>query len=206
MANKSIQNRRSQEEQQEKFKQSFKHMRNLDIAAICAAGIAVLCFFFDFAQVYNSNSGVEVNVSGFSFLIAALTGNFESASTIYGDIAVPFYYYAEDLSLILGAFSLMAMIVALALIALQIWAIVKPHKRLNILSIIVSIALVILLFACFAVGIAMNESKIISVYCSGNTACSIRSYAVIAAVVAVIIVVAEIYNAVRYSDVKDMHR
>lgn len=181
-------------------------MRYLDIAATCAAVVAVLCFFFDFAQVYNSSSGVEVNVSGFSFAIAALTGKFDSASAIYGDISVPFYYYAEDMSLILGVFALIALIAAVAVIAMQTWAIIKPHKRLNILSIIVSVALAILLIACFVVGLAMNDSNIISVYCSGNTACSIRSYAIVAAVVAVILAAAEICIAVKHSDLKAMQQ
>ncbi len=204
MANKVMKIKRQQEERQRRLKQRAKRLRYLDIAAACAALVAVLCFFFDFAQVYNSNSGVEVNVSGFSFAIAALTGKFDSASVIYGDISVPFYYYAEDMSVILGALALMALIATVAVIALQAWAIIKPHKRLHILSIIVSVALAVLLIACFVVGLAMNDSNIISVYCSGNTACSIRSYAIVAAVVAVILAAAEICIAVKHSDVKTM--
>ena len=206
MANRSDKQRRLEEARRKQLQLDLHALRPLDIAAIAAGVALLLCFFFDWAQVYNTDYGVEVHVSGFSFALAALTGGYSSTAAAYGDIAVPFYYYAESYCAALGALSLTAVIVSLLCIALPVVRLATGSRRLYAADIALPAAALGLLVACFAVGIAMNGSQILPVYCSGNPACSIRSDAAIGAIVAAAATAISIVSAVRCARICRAHR
>lgn len=202
MANKTEKRRRYEEARRKQQQRELRALRPFDIAALAAAAVLLLCFFFDWAQVYNSSAGVEVRVSGFSFAIAALTGSFNSAAAVYGNLAVPFYYYAQSYSIALGVLSLAGALAAVASVALPIVRLATGTRRLLWVDIALAAVAAGLLIACFAVGLAMNGSNILSIYCSGNPACSIQSYAMIAAIVAVGLLVLQICAALRARSIK----
>ena len=63
--------------------------------AIILSLTLILCYFLNWVYVYNTDYGIEVKASGFSFIIATLSGKFYSTDKIYGDLAIPFYYNYE---------------------------------------------------------------------------------------------------------------
>ena len=146
--------------------------------------LLLLLLFVNFADVYNTTEGVgvEVKVSGWSFIMSALTGQYESPNAIYGDLAMPFYYDAAQWCETVATFALLSLVVILFNIAVQIIAVVKKMYVLNVASAILSVVTAVLLIVCFAEGLAMKDGTILSRYCSGNPACSIRSYAIVPAI------------------------
>ena len=206
MANKSDKQRRLEEARRKQLEKDLRALRPLDIAVIAAGVALLLCFFFDWAQVYNTDYGVEVHVSGFSFALAALTGGYSSTAPVYGDISVPFYYYAQDYCDALGALTLTAAIVCVLAIALPVVRLATGNRSLYALDIALPAAALALLCACFAVGVAMNGSQILPVYCSGNPACSIQSYALIGAIVAAAATAIAVFSAVRCARIRRAHR
>lgn len=202
MANKKDRQLRYEEARRKQEQKQLRALRPFDIAALVAAAAVLLCFFFDFAQIYNTDAGVEVHVSGFSFALAAATGGFSSTSSVYGDIAVPFYYYAQSYSIVLGALALAAVAASLLALALPVVRLATGSRRWYALDAAAAALAAGLVVACFAVGVAMNASDILPIYCSGNPACSIRSYAVIGALVAAAALAIEIVSAVRCAAVK----
>ena len=205
MANRSDKQRRYEEVRRKQLQKELRALRPLDIAAIAVAAALLLCFFFDWAQVYNTDYGVEVHVCGFSFAAAALTGGFSSTAAVYGDIAVPFYYYAQSYTTAMGALSLAAVAVGLACVALPAVRLATGNRRCYGADIACAAAAAALLIACYAVGLAMNGSDILPVYCSGNPACSVQSYALIGAITALALLAIEIGAAVRSGRIRRAH-
>ena len=151
--------------------------------ALCAA--CLLCFFFNFAEVYNTAVGTEVKVSGWSFFSAAISGNFSSTGASYGDIAVPFYYYAKSYTTIVGTLSVVCVFLLILTLLVNIAVLATRSHSLTFLSLILSILSAILLLASYIVALLMKNAQILTIYCSNNPACSIRSYAIIPCLLAV---------------------
>lgn len=137
-------------------------------------------------------------MSGFNTFFAALTGKYSSAEKIYGDMAVPFYYYAKSYCETLGFLTVAAVSVMILTIILLIISVIKKTYRLNLIVCISFVAETVLLIVCFSVALSMNGSRILHGYCNDNPACSIRSYAIIPAVIALIGAIVSAIPAVRY--------
>ena len=164
-------------------------------AAILA--VAVLCYFFNWVYVYNSASGIEVKVSGFSFIAATLSGNYSSTDKIYGDMAVPFYYYAKQSCLNVGGVTLAAGILNVVSIAVLIAVIITKLHSLSYVSVISSLASFVLLIVAFVFALGMKNDDILSVYCGGNPKCSIESLAIIPALVTAAALVVQCFAALK---------
>lgn len=165
-------------------------------AAVCV--VAIICYFFNWVYVYNSDYGIEVKASGFSFLASVLTGNYTGTGGIYGDIAVPFYYYAANACEVLGALTIIAAILGLLALAILIVVRITKIHEVSFVSIILSVASTIVLFCAFIVALGMNDGKILPVYCSGNPKCSICSLAIVPAIVMAVSVVLQVIAIVKF--------
>lgn len=172
------------------FRAASKKLTIFPIVALCCTAIIACLFVLDWANIYNTTiAGKEVSVSGFNCLWACLTGNYSSADAAYGDMAVPFYYYAKGYCENLGVLTLIAAILLILSAISQIVASFTKKPIVNVVSLALNLLLAVVLIVCFIVALRMNDSQILPKYCSGNPACSIKSYVVIPAVFALINVV-----------------
>ena len=139
----------------------------------------------NFAEVYNSqlDSPVEVAVSGWSFFVAGLTGDYTSPANVYGDLSMPFYYYAAEWCETLGIVSILAVLIVVLFAVVQLVTILKKTHSLNIAAAVLGLVASVLLIVCYAEGLAMKNGEILSTYCSGNPNCSIKSYAIVSAII-----------------------
>ena len=186
------------------FRASVTKLGPYPIIALCLLCVALLLMFTAFAEVYNTDiNGPEVKVSGFSFAVAGVTRDFSSVSSVYGDMAVPFYYYAESYTVNLATAALVACIALIAAIVMQILARVKG-AQLNIAAAAVSILAAVLFFVCLGIANSMTGSDILPYYCSSNPACSIRSYAVFPAILALLTAGFNIFAFVKYLQAKKL--
>lgn len=193
-----------QQRKEKDFKAATAKLNPCPIIALCLLCVALLLMFTAFAEVYNTDiNGPEVKVSGFSFAVAGVTRDFSSASSVYGDMAVPFYYYAESYTVNLATAALVACIALIAAIVMQVLARVKG-AQLNIAAAAVSILAAVLFFVCLGIANSMTGSDILPYYCSSNPACSIRSYAVFPAVLSLAAAGFNIFAFVKYLQAKKL--
>ena len=172
---------------EQQYEQATKHLFVFPWIALGVSVLVLLLMFVTFADVYNSAAGVgvEVKVSGWSFVMAGLTGNFTSPESIYGDMAMPFYYYAGQWCESVATFALLSVIAVIINVVVQIIAGIKKLHILNCISAVLSVIVTILLIVCYAQGLAMKNGSILSIYCGGNPLCSIRSFAIFPALISV---------------------
>ena len=138
-------------------------------------GIMLISFFFGWCYIYNTDYGVEVGCNGWNFICQSFSWNFTSPDKIYGDMAVPFYHYAEPYVVVLEVFTMVSFYLTLIMIALAACNIRKPHRKITTVFMIVSIIYSLSFIGSFIVALTMNGSRILKGYCGGNPACSIQS-------------------------------
>lgn len=189
MANKNRKTQAHQAQQQKlKQKQYDAATKNLFIFPCIALGLTVLALLFlfvNFAEVYNTqlDNPVEVAVRGWSFFIVGLTGNYTAPNKIYGDLAVPFYLYAAEWCETLALVAVFAVLITVLYAVVQIITIIKKTHGLNIASAVLGLISAVLFIVCYAEGLAMKDGNILSLYCSNNPNCSIKSYAIVSAII-----------------------
>lgn len=145
-----------------------------------------LTFFMPWAYVYNTDlPGIEVSFNGWAILFASVSGNFSSSAAVFGDIAVPFYYYAETYCKVLGVVTIITFVLIAAEICLRIASLKKRNFILSYLSAVFMLFTAFALIGCFVIALTMNGSKILPVYCSGNPACSVCSLCIIPAIISI---------------------
>ena len=71
-------------------------------SGLILSAVLLLCYFFGFSYVWNTSYGSEASVNGWNYIVSCLTWiftgfkwKFKSTGALYGDIAVPFNYYAK---------------------------------------------------------------------------------------------------------------
>lgn len=144
-------------------------------ASIILLGVMLLFFFFGWCYIYNSKYGVEVGCSGWNFICQSFCWNFKSDSKVFGDMAIPFYYYAKYHVITLEIVTTVIFYLTIILIILAVINLVKPYITVTQISLIISSLYSVVILAAFIVALAMNGSKILPKYCSNNPACSIQS-------------------------------
>ncbi len=162
-----------------------------------AAALVLLLFFAQFVYVDNTSYGREVSVTGWNFVFALLSGGFESAS--FGDIAVPFYMYAQVYTVIASVIDLLVLVFILLTFVLLA---VILHKKKYVLSYFVALLTVLTalcMIAEYVVCLMMNGSDVLPVYCSGNPECSIGSDAIYPLIFALVMAGLAIYISVRHA-------
>lgn len=185
---------------EQQYETATKHLFIFPIIALAVSVLVLLLMFVTFADVYNTAEGVgvEVKVKGWSFVISALTGQYTSPDAIYGDMAMPFYYYAAQWCESVAIFALLSVLVIIINAVVQIFTVVSKYHVLNVVSAVLSLLSAVLLIVCYAQGLAMKNGEILSVYCSGNPLCSIRSFAIYPALFALAGCAVSAFAAVKY--------
>lgn len=182
MANKRERDKIIQKNLTDKYNKALNKQFPYYVAGLVALAVAIVCYLFNWVYIYNTASGIEVKVSGFSFLISAITGKYTDASKIYGDIAVPFFYYAETYCKQVGILTLITAIVHILALASCIILVATKKHMLSFVSSVLSLVCSVLLFVVFVCCLSMKNSEILPVYCSGNPNCFIRSLVIISAI------------------------
>lgn len=198
MANKKNREINLKNEREKKFRAACLKLRNYPIICLAISVLILLLFLVNFAEVFNTDYGAEVKISGFNTFFAAITGQYTSEQAIFGNMAVPFNYYAESYVHTLGILTFIAMVLTIANLAVQIVAVSIKKSALNVAACVIGAVQTAVLIACFIVALSMKDAKILSVYCSGNPKCSIRSFAIIPAIFALIGAVVSGIATVKY--------
>ena len=204
----SARDRRRMEElrraREEAYETALKKLSPLLLSVLLVGVLVLALSFCDLAYIYNTDVGREVSVSLWSFALATVTGSFSSPAELFGDIAVPFYYYAETGTVLTGILSLVLVIAALALAVLS--AVVFLRRKYDLLPLLLFAAgvTVLLLVGSLISSLALNSSQILPVYCSGNPACSIRSDAYFPLIAALAVLSVAIVAAVKYHSAHDI--
>ena len=163
-----------------------KRTRLLSLASLLIVGVLLLMMLVNFASVYNTNVGTEVKISGFNCVAAGLSGNYTSSDASYGDIAVPFNYYAASQTHTLCTVSIVVLFVIVAHIVVALFAVITNKQGVfNFLTIALGLAEGVLFIVCYAVARSMKDAEILSGYCNNNPACSIESTAILPALLAI---------------------
>ena len=188
----------------EQYKHALSRLSPLLLSVFLLSILLLALFFCDLSYIHNTDVGREVSVSVWSYSLATVSGSFSSPAAVFGDIAVPFYYYAETGTVLTGILSLVLVIAALALAVLS--AVVFLRRKYDLLPLLLFAAgvTVLLLVGSLISSLALNSSQILPVYCSGNPACSIRSDAYFPLIAALAVLSVAIVAAVKYHSAHDI--
>ena len=189
---------------EEQYKHALSRLSPLLLSVFLLSILLLALFFCDLSYIHNTDVGREVSVSVWSYALATVSGSFSSPAAVFGDIAVPFYYYAETGTVLTGILSLVLVIAALALAVLS--AVVFLRRKYDLLPLLLFAAgvTVLLLVGSLIPSLALNSSQILPVYCSGNPACSIRSDAYFPLIAALAVLSVAIVAAVKYHSAHDI--
>ena len=189
---------------EEQYKHALSRLSPLLLSVFLLSILLLALFFCDLSYIHNTDVGREVSVSVWSYALATVSGSFSSPAAVFGDIAVPFYYYAETGTVLTGILSLILVLAALALAVLS--AVVFLRRKYDLLPLLLFAAgvTVLLLVGSLISSLALNSSQILPVYCSGNPACSIRSDAYFPLIAALAVLSVAIVAAVKYHSAHDI--
>jgi len=172
-----------QKKKEQSFRVSMKKLTPYSYAALGLLIAALLLFFTHWLEIYNTDiPGVEIGVSGFSAAICALTGHYTLPDGVYGMMPA-FYYWVPEGCPTVGVSALVALIALVIALALVIFALCKKSHALDAGAAVLSVVSAVGMIAGFAAAKGM-EPGMIEGYCSGNPACSLKSYALIPAILA----------------------
>lgn len=173
-------------EKEARYNAARKKLMPLPWIVVGLLVVSLLLNFMHWTDIYNTGiPGTEVVVNGWAYAFAGITRDFMSTSRIYNDLAVPFYYYAQTWCETLATLTLAAVAVMAVAVVCQVIASAAKLYAMNAVTAVLSAAGGGLLIACYAIALSMKDSQILPIYCSGNPACSIRSFAILPALVAI---------------------
>ncbi|MBQ9370134.1 MAG: hypothetical protein IJU10_03560 [Clostridia bacterium] len=172
---------REKAEREKTYNEKVWKLRLFPLLSLVMALVLLLLFFMNWAYVFNTDSGTEVSVTGFNCLVSGISGNYEGTESSIGDMAMPFYYYAKAESVTLSSITVATFFVLLAMIVAFALALIKNKEYFVLAGLVLGVALTGLLFVSNSVALSMKGAKILSGYCDGNVKCSIRSEAILPA-------------------------
>ena len=138
-------------------------------------GVLLLCYFFGWSYVFNTSYGVEAGVNGWNYIIACFTWKFKSTGALYGDISLPFNYYAKYYVRVLCVMTTASLAVLIAFIIVNSFNIRTYNKKIEKACAALLYVLAGIFLGCIVTALSMNGSKILPKYCSGNPKCSIAT-------------------------------
>ncbi len=201
MANKREKEKRQRENLINQYKESRDRILPLYLVAAIICTVSIFGYFFNWVYIYNSNPavGVERSVSGFSAVLNALTlKKYTSANVaVYGDMNI-FYYFAKSYCVPLASIALISLCLTIVSSALCFVVFFTKRQELSFISELFTIASAVMTIICFAIALGMNKSRILSEFCGGNSLCSMRSLAIIPALVLVAASVVQGVAVVKY--------
>lgn len=205
MAKKMTLEGKKQIEKGRQFRSANRKINIYIIFALMISAALLIFFFLNWACIYNTDiKGNEVQFSGYNLLFASFSNKYTSSDAIFGDLAIPFYYYAADYIQPLGILTIVLFFLTLANIGVQIFAFVKEKHVLNFVISGLSLLQVILFIIAFSVSLSMKDSQILPIYCQGNTACSIKSYIIVSAIAAFISMIITIFASIKYLNARKL--
>ena len=140
--------------------------------------VLLLCYFFGFSYIWNTQYGSEASVNGWNYIIACFSWTFKSSNAVYGSsLAVPFNYYAKYYVRVLAVATTVSFGILILYIAASCFNIKKYHQKLEIATMIILYVLAASYLACIVIALTMNGSKILPRYCNNNPQCSIATLA-----------------------------
>lgn len=189
------------------FKERTNEMRKFQFIAFAVLIFILLLLLVPFGYVHNTSmnngsGGSEVTFNGYNLLFAALSNNYSSANKAYGDIAIPFNYYARSYIVSMGPIMIISFVLILLAIAVNVFAFIKNRQELSLISLILFSLIFVLLFVLFIMALSMKNSLILPKYCSNNPACSIRSTAIFPSLVSIIGIIISSINFIQYRKAK----
>ena len=203
MANKKTLNERIKADKQKRLNASMKKLNVFPIIGAAVTALVFLLLLVKWACIFNTDiKGNEVQITGYNTLFAAFSGKYSVAKDAYGDMAVPFFYYAPKYCKTLGALTIAAFIATALALAAQIFVAISKKHVFNVAPACFNVVAGALYIACFIVALTMKNSDILPVYCSGNPACSIKSYAIFPALVSFSAVVPSCIATFKYFTLK----
>ena len=195
MANKKYVEERIRAESEKQLLSKRKRLRFFPLISLVIVLVLFLLMLTNWAAIYNTDiAGNEVEVSGYNCVSAGLSGNYTSTDKdAFGDMAVPFYYYAPNETRSLCGTTAAVLFVLIVHALIMVFAVITNKQgAFNILDIIFSIAESALFIACYAVAVSMNTSGILPGYCNSNPACSVQSHAILPALFAIFSIAAPV--------------
>ena len=189
MANKNKRNQIQQANQrrakQQQYEAATKYLFIFPSIALGLGVISLLLFFVPFAEVYLQGFGPEHYVTGWEWIVACLSDGYTSPNIARGSLSNLFYYFAKEWCEPLAIVTLFSALVLIINLAVQVITVVKKMHVLNAMSALLSLLAVILLIVCYAKGLDMKNARILSDFCQNNPLCSIKSYAIIPAILSI---------------------
>ncbi len=173
----------AQKRKEQTFRIEMKKLAPYSWAAVGLLVVALLLFFTHWLEIYNTDiPGIEISVSGFSAAICGLTGQYTLPDGVYGMMAA-FYYWVPGPCPAIGITTLIALAAVLAALVLAVVAALRKNHAPDAAAAALAALAGVLLIVAFALAKGM-EPGMIAGYCSGNPACSLKSYALVPAVTA----------------------
>ena len=210
MANKKTREENIRKDKERRFEIANNALFPLETVTAAISLLIVLALFLNWAFVHNTDVGVEVKISGFNTFIAAITGRYSQAESYFGDMAMPFYYYAKTYCETLGVYTVIAVFVTLSQFIFSIvnlWLSFICKKRFfNYPIAVLSVFNAVMFILCFITALSMKNAEILSVYCGGNVKCSIRSLAVIPAILSFSVTALSVIQIVKAEKIKKILR
>ena len=164
------------------------------VGTVFFLGVLLLFFFFGWCYIRNTKYGVEAGMNGWNFICLSFCWAFKSTNTtMLGDVAMPFYYYAQVFIVILTVLACIIFWVTVASIVISIMNLAKRSVIKTTIVLVLSLINSVTLLTAFVVALIMNASDIIPIYCSGNPACSIRSLTILPFLISALILVLNIF-------------
>ena len=155
-------------------------------------GLMLIFFFFGWCYIYNKDYGVEVGCNGWNFICMSFCWNFKSTEKVFGDMAVPFYYYAKYYVIVLEIMTMIIFYLTIILLILACLNLNKVNRTITTVFMFVSIVYSVALLAAFITALTMNGSKILPKYCGGNPQCSVDSLIIFPFLLSLVILIINI--------------
>ena len=111
---------------------------------------------------------------------------------VFGDMAVPFYYYAQYHVIILEIMTTVIFYLTIVLIALAAFNLKKANRKITSVFMVVSIIYSAFLLAAFITALTMNGSQILPKFCSNNPKCSVDSLIIFPFLLSIVILITNI--------------
>lgn len=155
-------------------------------------GLMLIFFFFGWCYIYNKDYGVEVGCNGWNFICMSFCWNFKSTEKVFGDMAVPFYYYAKYYVIVLEIMTMIIFYLTIILLILACLNLNKVNRTITTVFMFVSIVYSVALLTAFITALTMNGSKILPKYCGGNPKCSVDSLIIFPFLLSLVILIINI--------------
>ena len=198
-------NKKKKAKQIKNFAAKTNELRKFQFINITLSIAALFLMFVSFGYIYNTNmnsgaGGTEVSFNGFNLLFAAFSGNYKNPS--FGDLAIPFNFYATNWVKALGILIFFPFFAILINVDINIYGLIKNKQGIALYSIILNGIIFGFFLAIFIVSLSMKDSNILPIYCSNNKACSIKSLAIIPSITGLIGLGIALFNYIKYREAK----